>query len=151
MATTRYEPWNLLNQIQSEMNKLIDTRMGQYAGDDAGNVVTSQWAPAVDIREEKDRFLILADVPGVDPKEIEVTMENGILSIRGQRDTIREEERESFKRVERAHGSFYRRFTLPDTVDPEKISARGRNGVLEIAIPKQEKVHPRKITVEGEQ
>ncbi|MFA7095815.1 MAG: Hsp20/alpha crystallin family protein [Gammaproteobacteria bacterium] len=152
MAITRYyDPWTMMTQLQNEMNKLFETRMGRYPGEDAGNVVTSQWTPAVDIKEEKDRFVIFADIPGVDPKDIEITMEKGIISIKGERRIDTEEERENYTRVERARGIFYRRFTLPDTADVEKISARGKNGVLEITIPKHEKLQPRKITVEDGQ
>ncbi|MFP4244636.1 MAG: Hsp20/alpha crystallin family protein, partial [Ectothiorhodospira sp.] len=109
----------------------------------------SDWVPAVDIREEKDAYVLHADVPGVDPKAIEVHMENGVLTIRGDRKEESTEERENYKRVERVRGSFYRRFSLPDTADAERISARSVNGVLEVRIPKQEKVQPRRITVEG--
>jgi HSP20 family protein len=109
--------------------------------------VTSHWSPAVDVKEEADRFVILADLPGVDPKDIEVSMENGVLSIRGERKSEKEEDRDGFHRVERVRGTFYRRFSLPDTADSERIEAHGKDGVLEIAIPKQKKVQPRKITV----
>lgn len=145
MTIVRYDPWATLNQLQDEMNRLF-----KRAGDeDTGTVVTSDWAPPVDIKEEKDRFVLLADVPGVDPKDIEITMENGVLAIRGERKLEPEEERKGFHRMERARGVFYRRFALPDTADAEKIAASGRNGVLEVVIPKQEKVQPRKIVVEG--
>ncbi|RCX31040.1 Hsp20/alpha crystallin family protein [Thioalbus denitrificans] len=145
MTIVRYDPWATLNQLQEEMNRLF-----KRAGDeDTGTVVTSDWAPPVDIKEEKDRFVLLADVPGVDPKDIEITMENGVLAIRGERKLEPEEERKGFHRMERARGVFYRRFALPDTADAEKIAASGRNGVLEVVIPKQEKVQPRKIVVEG--
>lgn len=152
MAITRYyDPWAMMTQLQNEMNKLFETRMGRYSGEDSGNVVTSQWTPAVDIKEEKDRFVIFADLPGVDPKDIEITMEKGTISIKGERRIDTEEERENYTRVERARGIFYRRFTLPDTADVEKISARSKNGVLEITIPKHERLQPRKITVEDVQ
>lgn len=151
MASTRYEPWSMMTQLQNEMNKLFDARMGRYGNEDAGNVVTSQWAPAVDIKEEKDRFVILADVPGVDPKSIEITTENGMISIKGERRAETEEEREHYTRMERVRGTFYRRFTLPDTADVDKITAKGAYGVLEVVIPKHEKLQPRKITVEGVQ
>ncbi len=147
MAITRYEPWSLLSQLQNEMNRVLDPRTAR--SDDNGNVATSDWVPAVDIKEEPQRFVILADIPGVDPKDIEVHMENGILTIRGQRTTQTEEEREGFKRVERAHGTFYRRFSLPDSAESEKISAKCNHGVLEVVIPKHEKLKPRKISVEG--
>ena len=150
MALVRYEPWNLLDKFQEELN-----RLGQYEpfrrdnDSDNSSVVTSSWRPAVDIREESDRFVILADLPGVDPKDIEVTMEKGILTIKGERSSEKEETHEGYKRVERVRGSFYRRFSLPDTADAEHIEAKGKNGVLEIVLPKLEKVQPRKISVKS--
>ncbi len=147
MTVIRYEPGSLFNQLQSEINRLFESRLGP-GGEDSSTVVTSHWMPAVDIREEADRFVLYADVPGVDPKDIEVTMENGVLTIRGERKLEAEEEREGYKRMERSRGTFYRRFSLPDSADPERVSARGKNGVLEVTIPKHERVQPRKISVE---
>jgi HSP20 family protein len=103
--------------------------------------------PRVDIKEETTRFVILADVPGVDPKEIEVHMEKGILSIKGERKDEVAQEGEGFTRVERTRGLFHRRFALPDSADPEKITANGRFGVLEIVIPKKPETTPRRITI----
>ena len=103
----------------------------------------------MDIKEEKDRFVLKADVPGVDPTKIEVTMEAGVLTIQGERMLDDPQDRDEYKRMERRYGTFYRRFSLPDTADAEKISATGKNGVLEVAIPKKEKAQPRKITVAG--
>lgn len=145
MALVRYEPWNMLTRLQNEMNRLFDDRLPR--GEDNGSVVTSDWIPKVDIKEEDKRFVILADIPGVDPKDIEVTMENGLLTIKGERASESTEEREGYKRIERSRGSFYRRFSMPDTADAEKISAHGKNGVLEIVIPKHERLQPRKISV----
>lgn len=147
MNVRRHEPWSLLNQLSHEMNALIDDR--RPAGADPSSMATSDWVPAVDIREEPDRYLIHADVPGVDPEQIDISMENGVLTIRGERKHEAEEKREGYRRVERVRGSFYRRFSLPDTADAERVSASSRNGVLEIVIPKQEKVQPRRITVQG--
>jgi HSP20 family protein len=146
MAILRYDPVRNLAQVQDEMNRLFQRLSGN---EEPRHVVTSDWAPPVDVKEEKDRFVLYADVPGVDPKEIEITMEKGVLSIKGERRIETEQDREGFKHVERARGTFYRRFSLPDTADAERISARGTNGVLEISIPKLEEVKPRKITVEG--
>ncbi len=148
MSLVRYEPWGLLNQLHGEINRLFDARVPSY-GDDRDQLATSDWVPAVDIREEGDRYLIHADVPGVNPEDIEVNMENGVLSIRGQRESETSEEREGYKRVERVRGSFFRRFSLPDTADGDAISAKCKDGVLEIAIPKQAKVMPRRIKVES--
>ena len=147
MTVVRYEPWPLFNQLQSEINRLFESRVGGGA-EDSSTVVTSHWMPAVDIREDVDRFVLFADIPGVDTKDIEITMENGVLTIRGERKLESEEERQGYKRMERARGTFYRRFSLPDSADPERVSARGKNGVLEVTIPKHERVQPRKIAVE---
>lgn len=108
---------------------------------------TSAWIPLVDIKEEADKFVIHADIPGVDPKDIDITMEKGILTIKGERETAKEDERQNYKRVERTKGTFYRRFTLPDSVDAEKITATGKHGVLEVIIPKLPVVQPRRINI----
>ena len=142
MALVRYEPWSLLNQFNRELDSL-------FARPNTENsVATSDWTPAVDIKETENEFKILADIPGVDPKDIDVHMEDGVLTIRGEREAKKEEEKEGYKRVERSYGSFYRRFNMPDTADADKISAKSVHGVLEVTIPKQEKVQPRKISVQ---
>lgn len=151
MAMMRYEPWSLLRQIQSELNNLnfFDTTVSESDTDNS-NVVTSHWRPAVDIREETDRYLIEADVPGIDPEDIEITMENGVLTLKGERKFEKEASGDNgYRRVERAYGQFYRRFSLPDSADPDKIEAHGRNGVLQIVLPKQEKVQPRRISIQS--
>ena len=121
--------------------------MGPVGEGDRSSIVTSNWSPAVDIKEEDEQFVLKADIPGVDPKDIDVTMEDGVLTIKGERKHESEEEAEGYKRVERSYGSFYRRFSLPDTADAERVTAKGKDGVLEVFIPKQEKVQPRKIAV----
>ena len=147
MNLIRYEPWGLANQFHSEINRLFDRN---YAGQDGESGLTaSDWVPAVDIKEEDNRFVIHADIPGVDPKDIEITMEDGILTLKGERRSETREERDGYRRVERVSGQFFRRFTLPDTADAEGVSAKGSNGVLEISIPKHEKAQPRKITVKA--
>lgn len=142
MNMMRHEPWSLLEQMRREMAQAMESRASE-----GSSVATSDWVPAVDIKEEKDNFLIVADIPGVDPKDIEVHMENGILTIKGEKETEKKEDRDGYKRVERSFGSFYRRFSLPDSADPEKITAKSNHGVLEVRIAKHEKVQPRKIAV----
>jgi HSP20 family protein len=138
----------MLRRFQEDLGRVFDETGLPIGGDiDASRVVTSQWSPAVDIKEEVDRYVIMADVPGVEPKAIDITMENGVLSIKGERANEARDEQRGYRRVERAHGTFHRRFSLPDSVDPEGITATGRNGVLEVTIPKQEKVQPRRIEV----
>jgi HSP20 family protein len=111
------------------------------------NIVTSDWVPVVDIKEEKDRFVLHADLPGVDRDNIDITMEDSVLSIRGQRQLEESGEGGEYKRIERAHGTFYRRFALPEEADPDRISARCNQGVLEVVIPKRESGQPRRIEV----
>lgn len=150
MSLVSYEPWGFLDKFQRQLNHLA------YSGElfanydnDSLNTYTSGWRPAVDIREEKNCFLIVADVPGINPKDIEITMENGVLTVKGERHLDAEDSDENYKRVERMNGTFYRRFSLPDTADGERIEAKGSNGVLEITIPKHEKVLPRRIEVKS--
>ncbi len=144
MTLVRYEPWNLVNQFRREMDRFYDPA---NEIDETSSVATSDWTPAVDIKETAEAFEIHADIPGVDPKDINVNMEDGILTIKGERESKSEEEHQGYKRVERSRGTFYRRFSLPDTANADKISAKSRHGVLEITIPKQEKVQARKISV----
>jgi HSP20 family protein len=147
MAVTRYNPWNAQgHQFQNEIRNVFD-RFFNHEDNDQSNVVTSQWTPRVDIKEEDSRFVIFADIPGVDPKDIEITMEKGILSIKGERKAESKEQNGKLTRIERSHGLFYRRFALPDSADAEGIKAAGKNGVLEVSIPKRPETAPRRINV----
>ncbi|VAW78329.1 Heat shock protein, Hsp20 family [hydrothermal vent metagenome] len=148
MSLVRYEPWNLLNQWPGDISRLFDPRTRQLA-EDGDPLAASNWTPAADIREEKDSYIIHADVPGVDPEDIEVSMEDGVLSIKGQRQTESVQEQEGYKRVERVRGTFFRRFSMPDTADADAISAKSKHGVLEIVVPKQTKVLPKRIKVKS--
>lgn len=144
MTLIRYQPWNLMSQLHRELD-----RLHSGAFDAPETETATDWVPAVDVKEEDARWLVHADVPGVDPKDIEVTMEAGALTIRGKRQSERRDQSEGWTRVERLNGSFYRRFTLPDTADSAGIVAKTHNGVLEIVIPKQPKVLPKRIPVNG--
>ncbi|HEX7113157.1 MAG TPA: Hsp20/alpha crystallin family protein [Mizugakiibacter sp.] len=146
MSITRYTPWQPASSFQTEMKQIFDRFFNEEEGDQS-NVVTSQWAPRVDIKEEDKRFVIFADIPGVDPKDIEVNMDKGILSIKGERKSEAKEGNGKFTRVERSHGVFYRRFALPDSADADGITAAGKHGVLEISIPKKPETTPRRITI----
>ncbi len=126
-----------------DLNRLFNIELD----DEDSTVATSDWVPAVDIAENDEHFLIEADVPGVDPKDIEVSMDNGVLSIKGERKSEVKEEKEGYTRVERSHGSFYRRFSLPESADPENISAKSNKGVLQITVGKKEIAKPKKISV----
>lgn len=106
------------------------------------------WSPAVDVHEEADRFVVRADLPGVESKDIDVTAENGVLTIRGQRVFEKQDENRSYERLERVEGEFLRRFTLPKNAQADQIKAKHVNGVLEIAIPKQARVEPKRISID---
>jgi HSP20 family protein len=110
-----------------------------------GNVA---WLPSVDVHEEAERFIVRADLPGVDAKDIEITAEDGVLTLRGERQAEKREQNGGTQRVERVAGKFVRRFTLPETAQADAISATQKNGVLEVTIPKQSKPEPRRIKVE---
>lgn len=128
------------------VDRLLEGSLFQTTTDES-SVVTSQWVPRVDIKEEADRFLLYADLPGVDPRDIEVQMDKGMLTIKGERRQESVGETERYSRIERRHGLFHRRFALPDSADPEGISASGHNGVLTISIPKRPESTPRRIQV----
>ena len=141
MSLVRYEPVNLFSQFNNEINRFFNSEQ------EAANRPARDWQPAVDIREEDNRYLILADIPGIERKDIEITLEDGVLSIKGERTREPDEKQEGYRRKERVHGTFLRQFTLPDTVDTTNISASVKDGVLEVGIPKQEKPEARKIAV----
>jgi len=143
----RREPWGLLGQFHDEMDRLF--RAQSPFGNEMENVTASDWTPAVDVSEEVDKYIIHADIPGVDPKNIQITMENSVLTIKGERKHTSNEVKEGYKRVERVSGTFFRRFSLPDTVNAEGITAKGEHGVLEIVIPKLDKPQSRKIEVQS--
>jgi HSP20 family protein len=139
----RYEPWALFNELSRALHQTPD----RNSAGDASSAATADWVPAVDIAEYADRFVLTADVPGVDPASIEVTLDKGVLTLAGSREKTAEAADVERKRSERATGRFHRRFSLPDTVDSESVSARNANGVLEVVIPKRPAAQPRKIAV----
>jgi HSP20 family protein len=146
MTVVRYEPWAAMNRLHQQLGQLFgDT----FAAPEASSSRDVAWVPSVDVHEEQDRFVVRADLPGVEPKDIEVTAEDGVLTIRGERRFERRENGQGFERLERAAGTFLRRFTLPETAQPDAIKARQTNGVLEVSIPKQPKVEPRRIRIEA--
>jgi len=144
MNLTRFEPWGIVDLLHRDLDRLATRRPPLH---DADGAVTD-WVPAMDIIEEKDRFVLRADVPGVEPSDIELSMDAGVLSISGQRYEEARSEDAGVQRVERASGRFFRRFSLPDTADAEGIKANSKNGILEVTIPKLAEVQARRIEVE---
>ena len=146
----RYPQWGVrglqADPVRQIFDRLFDGNLFQDGGDES-SVVTSQWIPLVDIKEEHDRFVVYADIPGVDPQDIEVQMDKGLLTVKGERRGDELGDAERYSRTERVHGSFHRRFALPDSADAEGITATGHNGVLQITIPKRPEGTPRRIQV----
>ncbi len=135
----RLHAWGAVGR-NDEINRVFD----RFFGEDAS---AASWTPRVDIREEAERFVILVDVPGVDPKEIEVRMDRNVLVIKGERKAEPAQEGQRWSRQELARGAFERSFTLPETADADAIQASGRHGVLEIVIPRKAQAKARKIEV----
>ena len=142
MTVIRYEPWARVNRLQKDIDRLFGAPLSTAADSGA-------WLPPVDIHEDAQQFLLHVDVPGVDPKAVEISTEQGVLTIRGQRGETTQQAGEGYRRVERIKGDFQRRFSLPETADTQNIRAKAANGVLEIAIPKLAQSQPQRIAVEA--
>jgi HSP20 family protein len=145
MNVVRYRHWPRQAARQEQINHLFERFFDNSAANTGAS--PSQWVPRVDVREEADRFVILADLPGIDPEQIDIRMDKGVLSIKGERSSEATAETGRYSRVERRQGGFHRDFALPDSADAEGIVASGRNGVLEISIPKKAESTPRRIQV----
>jgi HSP20 family protein len=145
MSLARYEAWDALNQLHRQINRVFDSQAAANGAVEASAI--ADWAPPADVAEYKDRFVLKFDVPGVDANAIDITLDQGVLTISGQREQEAGDETIERSRLERPQGRFHRRFTLPDTVDAAAVRATGRNGILEVTIPKQPKAQPRRIEV----
>lgn len=152
MAIVRYEPWHVVNRLHQTLDQVFNNQFsndGALTSPEASSSPSVSWVPRVDIHEEKDRFVVLADVPGVDAKDIDITAENGVLTVRGERKVEKRETESGYERIERVSGSFLRRFTLPEGANTEQIKAKQTNGVLEVTIPKTPAVQPRRISIDS--
>lgn len=146
MYIQRSAYWPAAGHFPREVSRAFG-RLFDVADGDQSGVVAGEWTPRVDIREEATRFVIEADIPGIDPKAIEISMDKGVLSIKGERKAVGKAEDGKYTRVERVHGAFQRSFALPDGADADGIHASGKHGVLEIEIPKRPETTPRKIEI----
>jgi HSP20 family protein len=142
MLLTRYQPYGLFGQFNNEVNRALAGNRGTRSA-----AIEREWTPAVDIREEENSFVLVADIPGVARDNVDITLDKGVLTIRGERSATHNGEDREYRRRERVHGTFMRQFTLPETVDAEHISATVTDGVLEIVIAKAQKPQPKKISV----
>jgi len=145
MNIARFEPWTFVDLLNRDPRRIATP--GGVSGTTGSPV--ADWVPAVDIIEEKGRFLLRADVPGVSPEDIDVSMDKGVLTLSGERLAIAADEDTGVQRIERETGRFLRRFTLPETADGEGVVAKYADGILEVSIPKTPEIQARRITVEA--
>lgn len=148
MSITRYDPFRDLRSLQDEVNRLFSTSLGR--GFDDEGLSRGAWMPSVDIFENKDSIVLEAELPGMNREDFELTIENNVLTLRGERRFEKKDEADNYHRVERAYGSFTRSFTLPQTVSSENANAEYKNGVLRVTLHKREEVKARRIEIAGE-
>lgn len=146
MNIVRYDPFRELRSLQDEMTRLFQGVVP--AGRDEG-FVSGNWSPNVDIIEDKDRLVVAVDLPGMSREDFELSVENNVITLRGERKFEKKTEGQNFHRVERSYGSFTRSFTLPQTVTAEGATADFENGVLRVSLPKREETKARKIEITG--
>lgn len=146
MNVTRLEPYGLFGLLNRNLDPFAQRRVGMRSGIENAAV---DWVPAVDIAEETERFVLRADLPGVTPDAINISMDKGVLSVSGERMLDDNDETPARRRVERFSGKFERRFSLPDSADADGISARSSNGTLEVTIPKLPEIQHRRISIEA--
>ena len=145
MALIRWEPARERQSIQQEMNRLFGTFFDSPTG--AGNGGSRRWIPAMDLVEERDHYVLRADLPGVSEDDVKVELEDNVLTISGERKSEHEQRKEGYYRVERASGAFSRSLALPEGIDPDSIQARFEKGVLEVRVPKPEERKPRRVEI----
>lgn len=145
MAITRWEPFREMARMQDELNRLFDDRLWRRRGQEEELGVG--FLPPVDVYEDQEALTLTTELPGIEPKAVDVRVEDGVLTIKGERKMEKEDKKENYLRVERSYGTFTRSFTLPNTVDPDKVKAEFKNGLLRVAIPKREESKPRSIKV----
>ena len=145
MNVIRYNPWGFVGRFSRDADRFFAHHLLPATAGEA--VAHNDWVPAIDLKEEENRYLIRADVPGVDFEDLHVTMDQGVLTLQGRRDTRTAERKDGLRRAERVSGRFTRRFKLPETADSTDISADYRQGVLEISIPKQPEAQPQQIQI----
>ena len=144
MNFVRWNPLNEMSLLQNQMNRLFDTTLHGWPGDSNG---TTQWTPAADIYEAENELVVNLDLPGVDPKMVDIQVQNNVLTIRGERQFEDKQNKDNFHRVERSYGPFARSFTLSTAVDADKIRASYKSGVLSITLPKAEAAKPKRIQI----
>ncbi|MDQ2937117.1 MAG: Hsp20/alpha crystallin family protein [Acidobacteriota bacterium] len=148
MTIVRYDPFRDLRTLQEEVNRLFSTNLTRGFGEEG--ISRGAWNPSVDIYENKDHIVLEAELPGMNPDEFELSVENNVITLRGERQFEKKDETDNYHRVERSYGSFTRSFTLPQTVSADGATAEYQNGVLRVTLPKREDTKARRIQVSGE-
>jgi HSP20 family protein len=148
MSITRYDPFRELRSLQDEVNRLFSSNLSRSFGDEG--IARGAWMPSVDIYENKDQIVLEAELPGMNREDFELTVENNVITLRGERRFEKNDESDNYHRVERTYGSFTRSFTLPQTVSGEGAAAEYKNGVLRVVLQKREEVKARRIEISGE-
>jgi len=146
MAITKWDPFRDIMVLRDRMNRLFEDLVSSPKFEDT-DIIQSTWSPAVDIYETENELVLTAELPGVEEKDVEIKVEDNTLSLKGERKFEKETREENYHRIERAYGSFYRSFSLPNYVDQDKISAEYENGLLKIHMPKKPEVKPRKVKI----
>jgi HSP20 family protein len=146
-APSTWDPFRELEEMQNRLTSLFGRRLPLKGGGEGEEFAVTTWAPRVDIAEDDKGYVINAELPGITKDDVKVSVENGVLSISGERKTEKEEKGKKFHRIERTYGSFMRSFTLPEGSTGEKISAEFRDGILKVHIPKDEKAKTKAIDV----
>jgi HSP20 family protein len=146
MAIIRWDPFRDLVTLRDRMNRLFEDAVST-ARTEEKDMISSSWVPAVDIYEDEKQLVLTAELPGINEKDVDIKIEDNTLSIHGERKLEKETREENYHRIERAYGSFYRSFTLPNHIDQDKIQAEHENGVLRIIMPKKPELQPRKVKI----
>ncbi len=150
MAIVRWEPFRDLMTVQERMNRIFDDAfrgVGRHHGEEDDWALGGTWAPPVDIYEQDGNLVLKAELPGIDPKDVDVRVENNVLTLTGERKFENEVKRDQYHRVERAYGRFSRSFTLPNVVDTGNIKAEFKDGLLRVVMPKREEAKPKQISI----
>ncbi|GKS63986.1 molecular chaperone [Nitrospira sp.] len=146
MALVRWDPFRELEEVSDRLNRMF-ARPATRAANGKETMIVADWTPSVDISETEGEYQIKAEIPDVKKEDVKVTLEDGVLTIQGERKHEKEEKGKKYHRIERSYGSFVRTFSLPDVIDEDKVKAEFKEGVLNLSLPKSEKAEPKAIGV----
>jgi HSP20 family protein len=146
MALVRWDPFRELEEVSDRLNRMI-ARPATRSSNGKETMIVADWTPSVDISETESEYQIKAEIPDVKKEDVKVTLEDGVLTIQGERKYEKEEKGRKYHRIERSYGSFVRTFSLPDVIDDDKVKAEFKDGVLNLHLPKSEKAKPKAIEV----